>query len=347
MSEYHVGIDLHKSVIQVCVLGGGGDLLEEKRHQVEDRRAGEAVIEDLLRFRDQGRFVVEAVGMNRWFVNGCREAGLDMVVADPTRLKLKESGKKTDRRDARELARRLYLGDIDRHAKTYFPTDLEHGVTKVLRVRHRLVSIRQRLVNQIRGMLNAYLIRPPQSSLYSKKSLAWLEEQELPVEDLTAALQSLVSALAGIQEQVDALTARIRVREKTDREVALLVESLPSVAAQTAATLRYELGDVSRFRNTRAVACYAGLVPRVANSADKSHHGAVTKRGKGELRWILSEWAVRLMSQHPGVKAWAAPRLRRMHKNKVRITLARRLLVGVYVMLSRGEAFSLERCLAA
>ncbi len=31
----------------------------------------------------------------------------------------------------------------------------------------------------------------------------------------------------------------------------------------------------------------------------------------------------------------------------VRITLARRLLVGVYVMLKRGEEFSLERCLAA
>ena len=33
-------------------------------------------------------------------------------------------------------------------------------------------------------------------------------------------------------------------------------------------------------------------------------------------------------------------------KNKLRMALARRLLVGVYVLLSRGEAFSLEKCLA-
>ena len=169
----------------------------------------------------------------------------------------------------------------------------------------------------------------------------------LPVEDLTAVLQSLVTALEGIQEQIDALSARIQAKVAEDQEVASLVRELPSVAAQTAATLRYELGDVRRFRNAKAVASYAGLVPKVANSADRSHHGPLTKRGKSELRWILSEWAVRLMSRHPLAKAWAAPRLLRMHKNKVRIALARRLLVGVYIMMTRGEEFSLERCLAS
>jgi hypothetical protein len=72
----------------------------------------------------------------------------------------------------------------------------------------------------------------------------------------------------------------------------------------------------------------------------------LTKRGNRELRWIVSQWAVRMLSRNPLVQAWAAPHLRRMHRNKVRMALARRLLVGVYIMLSRGEAFSLERCLA-
>ena len=45
-------------------------------------------------------------------------------------------------------------------------------------------------------------------------------------------------------------------------------------------------------------------------------------------------------------KDWAKPLLLRMHRNKVRTALARRLLIGVYIMLTRGEAFSLQRCLA-
>jgi hypothetical protein len=52
------------------------------------------------------------------------------------------------------------------------------------------------------------------------------------------------------------------------------------------------------------------------------------------------------MTRNELVQRWAAPLLRRMHKNKVRIALARRLLIGVYFMLRRGVAFSLERCLA-
>jgi hypothetical protein len=76
-------------------------------------------------------------------------------------------------------------------------------------------------------------------------------------------------------------------------------------------------------------------------------HGRLTKRGNPELRWIISEWAVRLLAFDPHARAWARPRLGRMHQNKVRMALARRLLAGVYVSQSRGEEFSLERCLAS
>ncbi len=71
----------------------------------------------------------------------------------------------------------------------------------------------------------------------------------------------------------------------------------------------------------------------------------MTKRGSSELRWILGQWAVRLLAFDPQAKAWAEPMLRRMHRNKVRMALARRLLVGLWVMFTRGEVFSLQRCL--
>jgi hypothetical protein len=85
----------------------------------------------------------------------------------------------------------------------------------------------------------------------------------------------------------------------------------------------------------------------VANSGDTQHHGRLTKRGNREVRWIVSEWVVRLLTGHPQAQSWAQPRLRRMHQNKVRMALARRLLVGLYVSQARGEPFLLQRCLAA
>ena len=54
-------------------------------------------------------------------------------------------------------------------------------------------------------------------------------------------------------------------------------------------------------------------------------------------------WASCLPSNFPRRTA----RARRLHKNKGRVALARRLLVGVYVSHRKGEPFSLRRCLAA
>ena len=345
-ARYFVGIDLHKAVIQVCVLEGVERTVLEQRHEIETLEQGLAVVASLKRFARTGRFAVEAVGMNRWFVDACLEAGLDIVVANPTRLGLRMLGRKTDRRDAFEIARRLALGDIDRCARTYYPTTEEYGVRKLLRSRHELVKLRQAMVNQIRSLLNAYKRVPPGTRLFLPKCLAWLRECSLPNTDLEFVLKQWRQALEDVQARIVEMDARIVERARGDK-AATALQSIPSVGPQTALTLRYELGDVSRFKNARAVASAAGLVPRVSQSADTAHHGPLTKRGSPELRWILSEWAVRLLTRNEQVKAWAASRLRKKHKNKVRIAVARRLLVGVYFTLKTGEEFSLSKCLAS
>lgn len=344
-TQYFAGIDLHKSVIQVCVLDAAGDVLEESRHRGESLQEGEELVKALTRWRDGGRIAVEAVGFNRWFVEACRAAGFDVTVADPVKLNLRMLGRKTDRRDAYEIARRLMLGDIDKNAKSYFASTDEFAGRKLLRTRHHLVELRQQVMNQVRAMLASHRVAAPRGSLYVKSNIARLRVIEMPAPELGACLEALVSTLESVQSNIDRLARRITELAK-DARVAPLVE-LPSVGPQTAATLVYELGDCSRFHSSKAVASYAGLAPRVAASADKSHHGRVTKRGNAQLRFVLGQWAVRLLTRNPTVKAWAAPRLRRMHKNKLRTALARRLLIGVYITLTRGEAFSLERCLGA
>ena len=342
---YHVGIDLHKTVAQICVLDGQGERVEERRHRLPNVEAGEELVAWLSRWGSGGRFAIEALGCNRWLVNDLLAAGLEVIVADATKLDLRKQGKKTDKRDAREIARRLWMGDLHRYARTYYPTDAEYGQRRLLRVRRDQLRKRTRVVAQIRSELNAYLIRPPSSVLWTQKSIAWLKEQRFPSEDLDFAFQILVGELENLQRHILALDGRIKERAQQDQEVLLWMEILPSMGPQTALRMRAELGDVDRFRNARAVASYGGLVPRVAQSADTAHHGRLTKRGNAGLRWILGQWAIRLLHRDPTVRAWAAPMLRRMHKNKVRVALTRRLLVGVWVMLTRGEVFSLERCL--
>ena len=231
----------------MCLRRAAGRVVEEWRMRFATPAEGQAVIARLSQWQATGRFVVEAIGLNRWFVNACRTAELALLVADPTKLGLKTLGKKTDRRDAYELARRLYLGDIERNATTYFAPDAEFGDRKLLRVRHKLVSIRQQVINQIRGLLNAYLVPSPGASLYTARPLATLKATELPTAPLTHCLHTLTATLEAVQTQITQLTEAIRAQAKAPT-VHELEQHLPSVGPQTALTLHAELGDLRRFR---------------------------------------------------------------------------------------------------
>lgn len=345
-AQYFIGIDLHKTVIQVCVVNKTGEVHEEFRQRLDEEGAEQEVVQRLRRWRTNGQFVVEAQGLNRWFVNACQTAGLRILVSNPVILNLKWSGKKTDRRDAYELARRLWLGDIEQHAQTYYPTEAEYGQRKLLRVRHKCVALRQQVINQLRGILGAYRVPAPQTVLYTATSIAKLEQVKMSTPELTFCVQTLVTVLKALQQAIAPLTRRIEQCAEAPR-VATLQDQLPSVGAQTALTLDAELGDLTRFGSAKQLCSYAGLVPRVTDSADHQHHGRLTKRGNAEVRWIVGQWALRLLASNPLVQAWATARARRLHKNKVRVALARRLLVGVYVSPRKGEPFSLQHCLAA
>jgi transposase len=343
---YFIGIDLHRTVIQLCVLDRAGQIVEERRLRYANLEQGLEALSLLEAFRKGGRATVEAMGLNRWLVNALQARGWDVLVCDPRRLGLKKLGKKTDRRDAHELARRLWLGDLDRMARTFYPDDRLYGQRKRLRVRHHRVRMRQDTINQIRSMLAAYQIPAPRAVLYTVPSRAALRRCVLPSAEMQQAFEALLGVLDGVQEQIARLTREIRRLPRLDPDVALVQDEVPGIAAQSAATWLYELGDVRRFPNPRAVAAYVGLVPRVAQSADKAHHGRLTRQGNRELRWILSQWAVRLLRTDPLVQQWSRGMRRRMHKNKVRMALARRLLIGVWAMRTRGEAFDLRRCLS-
>jgi transposase len=348
MHQYHVGIDLHKTVLQACVLGAHGEPCQERRFRIEDLAAGEAALEWLAPYMAQGHLAVEALGCNRWFVNACRTRGWDVIVANAAKLALKQDGRKTDRHDAEEIARRLYLGDIPRKARTYYPTEAEYGLRRLLRIRHSQVEKRTHTQAEIRSILDAYKITPPLAPLRSLRSLraiAWLRTVEMPTPALRVALDVLVDDLESVQRRVESLNRTLKECLAKDERAQMLAGGLPGVAAQTVLTIQAELGDAHRFRRARAVASYAGLAPRVTASADKAHHGSVTKHGNAHLRWIVGQWAVRLLVHNEVAQAWALPRLRRVHKNKLRVALARKLLIGVWWTLTRGEVFSLERCL--
>jgi transposase len=223
MTTTYIGIDLHRTVIQICVLDERGESVAEERIRYESLEEGLAAVAFIRRFGPTCRVAVEALGLNRWFVNACLAAGIEVLVCDARKLGLRKLGKKTDRRDAHEIARRLFLGDLDRMARTYYPSEAEYGRRKLLRVRHHLVQMRQQTTNQLRAMLNAYQVEAPRGVLYTRPSQAKLAALRLPEAEFQVAFDALRAVLERVQQEIQGLTQRIQKLPRQEPELASLL----------------------------------------------------------------------------------------------------------------------------
>ena len=124
------------------------------------------------------------------------------------------------------------------------------------------------------------------------------------------------------------------------------IVSIAGIGENLAARLIAELGDLSRFKNRRALAAYAGLNPKIRQSGDvEGKHLKISKKGNRHLRCLLYLGAScnyrlkkhdeicefnkkkRQQSQSP-LKAKAA-----------NIAAARKLLVVIYALSRSGELY--------
>src|SRR5256886_4086570 len=115
--------------------------------------------------------------------------------------------------------------------------------------------------------------------------------------------------------------------------------TIPGIGECSAMMLLAEIGDLGRFRDQQALCSYAGLVPRVRESAGKAARGGITRQGSSWLRWIMVEAAQVATRTSPAARAYYERLRKKKHAHVARVALARKLLVAVYALLHDGLAF--------
>jgi transposase len=103
-----VGLDVHaRSVVAGVIDGGSGEV-----RSLRLPPGAEATVARLQTLPAPVRVVYEAGPTGYRLARGCAGAGIDCVVAAPSRIRPAADRVKTDRRDAERLARLLRLGEI-------------------------------------------------------------------------------------------------------------------------------------------------------------------------------------------------------------------------------------------
>lgn len=335
----YVGVDLHKQIICLCVVvhkNGSRCVVQRACLKCRDLPAIDRFFQQLGEFEA----VVEATSSYEWFVARIEPLARRVVLANPRKLRvIAESTRKTDKLDAQVLAEFLAL-DMIPESHRPSPRVRQHRAL----VRHR--QFVQRRITSIKCKVRHILARynADVAHLFTEEGLRHLAGQSLLGADRFV-VQQLLEDLEHHQDKLQAVGQQLRefarqapVAEREAREV---LEGIPCVGSVTIDILLAELGDVRRFKNRKQVAAYAGLVPRLRESAGTRKQGSITKEGSGLLRWALIQTAWRLVTK---TRRWSRvfEQLKR-HTGAKRaiVAVARRILGLVFGLLRRGERYNM------
>jgi transposase len=260
-----------------------------------------------------------------------------VVVVSPDDTGITQARAKTDRLDARALARLLWVGELE---SVWMPDERCRVLRRRLARREQLVRSRSRAKNEIQAVLQRRLQgRPPCSDLFGVKGRQWLVGLELPLEERE-------SVDAGIRH-IEFLDSEIAAAERLIAQQALgwpeirRLMTVPGVNLICAATFIAAIGQPSRFLTSRKLVAYLGLDPKVRQSGEgPARSGRISKRGSASARWALVEaaWSV-VLQPGPLHAFYERTRGRRGH-GKAIVATARKLAVLFWCMLTRSEDYA-------
>lgn len=337
-----VGMDVGKKSWKICIL------TEVLEHKTFTQPPSVAVLVHYLHHNFPGahyRVAYEAGYCGFWIHDALVQAGIDCIVVNPADVPTthKETTHKTDRVDARKLARSLRNGEL---TPIYVPSRDALEDRNLVRVRERTASKLTRCKNQIKALLQFYGIMLPDGMVdrhWSKKFVLWLHSCLLQRTSGNQAFQCLLDELDYLRQSVAKLTRQIRSLAQLEpyRVHINNLLSIPGINTLTAMTLLTELVTIDRFQTLDHLACFVGLVPGEDSSGEIEQTTGITSRRNAQLRALIIESAWVAARKDPALSLAFTQLAQRMSKNRAIIRIARKLLNRIRFVLKHQQPYVL------
>src|SRR5215204_2518813 len=260
-----------------------------------------------------------------------------VVVVSPDDTGITQARAKTDRLDARTLARLLWSGELE---SVWMPDERCRVLRRRLARREQLVRSRSRAKNEIQAVLQRRLQgKPPCSDLFGVKGRRWLAGLELPLEERES-VDAGIRHIEFLDSEIAAVE-RLIARQALEWPEIRRLMTVPGVNLICAATFIAAIGHAGRFLTSRKLVAYLGLDPRVRQSGEApARSGRISKRGSASARWALVEaaWSV-VLQPGPLHAFYDRTRARRGH-GKAIVATARKLAILFWCMLTRGQDYA-------
>lgn len=354
-SKLYIGLDVHKNSIVVATAHTDGSEPRSYGKWGGSNLSVERGLQKLLKSfkleKTDVSIVYEAGPSGFVLARRLLQLGYDCILVGPSEVPSKAGERvKTDKRDARKLARLHRAGEL---TAIHIPEPHDEAVRDLCRARTDASQSLARAKQQLGMFLLRNGFRYEGKTNWTQAHMNYLRKlrmphpaQQLVVEEYVMAVDAGVERVARIEQQMKDFLPKWE-REPFVRAL-MSFRGFQEVAAMTEIS---ELGDLSRFDHPRQLMGYLGLVPEEHSSGEKRRQGGITKTGNGHARWMLIECAshyshaprvspqlsARQAGQSREVRAiaWRAQNrlntrfkrlsARQLHRNKVVVAIAREL----------------------
>lgn len=288
----YLGLDVHAENIAVAIAEAGRDgelrsygIIPNTFHSVEK------LLRKLGHPDKELRVCYEAGPCGFVLARFLKKKGIVCDVIAPS-LTPKGSGDKikTDRRDARMLARLHRAGEL---TAVHIPDERDEAIRDLCRARTDAVQDQRSVRNQLKAFLLRNGYRYGEKTSWSAAHMRYLRELVLPHPAMKIVLEEYLQCIDAANERIERLEVHMKALLE-EWHLAPVVKALMGFKGyQTVAAMITvsEIGDIHRFPHPRQLMAYLGLVPSESSSGGSRAQGTITKCGNGHLRWILNECA--------------------------------------------------------
>ena len=282
---------------------------------------------------------LESGSLSSYLTKGLQALGCKAVCIDARKMAaiLSVTVNKTDKNDARGIADAMRC---NHYKEVNVRNSFDDSVSILLKSRTTLVNSRRTLKNTIRGHLKNYGIR-----------LGTVSHKKFPESVRSYYAKILKGAEQGIEGLLisyETLSNEIETMEKSLKKIcsqdekAKLLMTVPGVGMIVALTFKADIGDPSRFKKSESVGAYYGMAPRQYSSGETVRQGGISRCGAREVRALLAEAAITLLTRSKtwsSLKVWGLKLMKKNGLKKTAMAVGRKLAVILHRMLVTGEPF--------
>ncbi len=289
-----IGLDTHKSFIQVAVLQGHRGAKPEHLGRIKSNKSALIKLAQQLQSKYPKatlHFVYEAGPCGYWTYRLLSSLGHCCYVIAPSLIPKKSGDRvKTDKRDAEKLVKLFKAEEL---TPIYVPEAEDEAIRDLSRARETAMKDLKDAKFQLKGFLLRNNIQATVMDNWSKKHLRWLTDLILPHHSQQIVLQEMIITISERIKRLQRLDNELLHQVKNWRyyPVVKAIQAMRGVRLLVALGTIAELGDLRRFDHPRKLMAYLGLVPTESCSGSKTRRGSLTKCGNARARRLLVEGA--------------------------------------------------------